>query len=201
MLHSTGVQMPVAVGRASSALDRAAALYARVRSRGQRSGLGLLLNGRSRCLLALDEVDMDGDVCARPCEGIQRVPITHIRGSESRSGDFDRDFNPLHDHNRERWLSVAVARQQGKALPPVELIRAGEVYFVRDGHHRISVARALGQQTVEARVLVWQVTGPLPREAPVTDREQALPGLRRLVNAVKLGLKTAATSSVMAAGE
>jgi hypothetical protein len=52
---------------------------------------------------------------------------------------------------------VAQARQQGLSLPPVELTQVGEVYFVRDGHHRISVARALGQTDIEAEVRVWQV--------------------------------------------
>jgi len=50
----------------------------------------------------------------------------------------------------------------------VELIQVGDVYFVRDGHHRISVARALGQRDVEAEVTLWQVTGPLPWEQPTT---------------------------------
>jgi hypothetical protein len=66
------------------------------------------------------------------------------------------------------WLSVAVARQRGKSLPPVKLIQVGDVYYVQDGHHRISVARALGQRDIEAEVTVWQVTGPLPWEEPAT---------------------------------
>ena len=89
------------------------------------------------------------------------VPISQICGSEGRCHDFDRDFHPLQDHNKERWLGIARARQRGKALPPVELVRVGDVYFVLDGHHRISVARALGQRHIEAKVMVWQVTGPL----------------------------------------
>jgi hypothetical protein len=105
------------------------------------------------------------------------VPIHQIRGSESRPGDFDGDFNPLHDVNQARWLSVAGARLQGKALPPVALVQVGDVYFVRDGHHRISVARALRQTVVEATVEVWQVDGPLLWEAP-TDQSR---GIKRLL--------------------
>jgi hypothetical protein len=173
MPHSTSVQMLASVGMAgnrSSVFDQVAALYARARSQGQQSGLRSILKGCSRCLHTLDGVDAGGEVRTRRCEGIQVVPITQIQGSESRSSDFDRDFHPLQDRTRERWLSVAVARQRGKSLPPVELIQVGEIYFVRDGHHRISVARALGQQEIEARVLVWQVAGPLPWEAPVTGQ-------------------------------
>jgi hypothetical protein len=129
-------------------------LYARARDQGQRGLLLSALTRRSRHLLALEEMEAAHAARALQDAGIQVVPIRHIRGSESRSSDFDRDFNPLHDHNRRRWLNVAAARRRGKALPPVKLIQVGDVYFVRDGHHRISVARALGQRSIEARVLV-----------------------------------------------
>jgi hypothetical protein len=87
--------------------------------------------------------------------GTMAVPISQIRGSEGKSEEFDADFRPLKPLNRDRWVSVAVAFLQGKALPPVELIRVGQRYFVRDGHHRISVARAYGQYDVDAVVTVW----------------------------------------------
>jgi hypothetical protein len=61
-------------------------------------------------------------------------------------------------------MSIARARDRDKALPPVELIQVGDLYFVRDGHHRISVARAVGQRYIEAEVTAWQVSGPLPWE-------------------------------------
>jgi hypothetical protein len=92
------------------------------------------------------------------------VPIAQIGGSEGRASDFDRDFNPIKGHTRQRWLGIAAAREQGKVLPPVSLIRVGDLYFVKDGHHRISVARAFGQEAIEAKVIVWQVEGTLPWE-------------------------------------
>jgi hypothetical protein len=73
-----------------------------------------------------------------------------------------------------RWLRVAAARDQGKVLPPVVLVQVGDVYFVRDGHHRISVARALGQLDIEAEATVWHVSGPLPWDAP---EQPCQPGL------------------------
>ena len=188
MPHSMSVQMWSSVGRVDSrpsALDRAMALYVHARNRGQRGGLGCVLGGRPRCLLSLADIDTSGDLRTRSCEDIQTVPLSQIRGSEGRSGDFDRDFNPLQDRCRQRWLNVAMARQRGKALPPVELIQVGQVYFVRDGHHRISVARALGQQAIEARVLVWQVAEPLPWEAPATPQER---GWGQRLQAVLAGL-------------
>jgi hypothetical protein len=113
-------------------------------------------------------------VTARSTVGSRTVPIEQIRGSQERASDFDRDFNPLQNHTRDRWVSIAVARQRGKALPPVSLVQVGDLYFVLDGHHRISVARALGQRDIEARVTVWQVEGPLPWGRTVLASDLAL---------------------------
>jgi hypothetical protein len=81
------------------------------------------------------------------------VPLTAIVGSEDRSEDFDADFRPLHSDDRERWISVAAARRTGSGLPAVELVQDRDGYYVRDGHHRISVAKAVGQLEIEARIV------------------------------------------------
>ena len=88
--------------------------------------------------------------------GLRTVPIAQIDGSEGRNDDFDTKFRPLRPQHVTRWLSIFGARQRGIALPPVELLQLGERYFVRDGHHRISVARALGQEEIEANVMLWE---------------------------------------------
>ncbi|HMQ35532.1 MAG TPA: hypothetical protein PKD53_32795, partial [Chloroflexaceae bacterium] len=85
------------------------------------------------------------------------VPIARIVASEGRSGDFDRRFRPLTTHTWDRWRGVALALVRGEALPPVELIAVGDSYAVRDGHHRISAAAALGQREVDALVMVVEV--------------------------------------------
>lgn len=115
-------------------------------------------------LLRLAEVEATCSIGARRHAGVHTVPIRQIVGSEGRSNDFDRNFNPLQDHSRGRWLRVADAFQQGKTLAPVCLIPVGDVYFARDGHHRISVASAMGQLENEAEVAVWCVDGSLPWE-------------------------------------
>lgn len=142
------------------ALTAAAALY---RSTAQNSWLGLFwshLSGTSRKLRSLhDCFGANTRILNAHFRGVVTVPLGQIAGSEGRNGDFDRDFNPLNENNRERWISVAVARLQGVALPLVELIKVGECYFVRDGHHRISVSRALKQEYIEALVTVWEI-GP-----------------------------------------
>ncbi len=81
------------------------------------------------------------------------VPLAKIVGTEGRSEDFDAEFHPLKAHNRERWISIAAACQMGIVLPAVELVQDGDAYYVRDGHHRISVARMMGQLEIDARVV------------------------------------------------
>lgn len=137
-------------------------LYHRALVRGRRGGLWSWLLGRSRRLVDLKEIEARCRVCARSYGGLRSVSVGEIRGSAGRSSDFDRDFHPLQTHTQERWLGVAAARRRGKSLPPVSLVQVGDRYFVLDGHHRISVARALGEQYIEAQVTIWQVEGPLP---------------------------------------
>jgi len=138
-------------------------LYSTIRSRGQRSRIWAALCGRSRRLRALAEVEAACVVHEHRYVGVRCVPIDQIRGSEGRSADFDRDFCPIQDRTRGRWLGIARARQAGRSLPPVLLVQVGEVYYVRDGHHRISVARALGQHAIEAKVTVWRVSERIRR--------------------------------------
>jgi hypothetical protein len=116
----------------------------------------------SHRLLDLTAAEESGTVQGSHYAGLQTVSICQIRGSEGRTADFDAEFRPLRKHNRERWQSVAVAHQAGAYLPPVELIQIGDTYFVRDGHHRVSVARAFGQEYIEAKVTVWHISSPLP---------------------------------------
>jgi hypothetical protein len=149
-------------------------LYNRAIGRGRRGWLWSCLLGRSRRLLDLKEIETRCRVNDRSATGLRTVPIEQIRGSEGRTNDFDRDFNPLKNHTQERWLGIAKARQRGRVLPPVSLVQLGDLYFVLDGHHRISVARALGQQQIEARVTVWQVEDSLPWERPAPASQLAL---------------------------
>lgn len=125
-------------------------------------------------LLDLSEVEASMAVRGRFYAGAQVVPIHQIKGSEGRCADFDRTFRPLRPHSRERWIRLAVAWQLGQAMQAIELIRVGDLHFVRDGHHRISVARAFGQQYVDAVVTVWQVDGALPWE-PASERRAWCP--------------------------
>ena len=94
--------------------------------------------------------------------GIRVVRIDSIIGSEGKVSDFDRVFHPLNEASRQRWVGMAIAYLSRLPLPPVQLIQVGDAYFVRDGHHRISVARAFEQVAVDAEVITWNALPPFP---------------------------------------
>jgi hypothetical protein len=81
---------------------------------------------------------------------VQAVDLSSIVGSFDRCDDFDRRFYPLHNRLQTRWVRVASMMLQRTPLPPVELVRVQDCYFVVDGHHRVSVARALEYTTIDA---------------------------------------------------
>jgi hypothetical protein len=130
-------------------------LYDRAFADGRRGQLWSALSRRPNRLGSLVEATAETAMLDRHDAGVHTVAIERIRGSEGRHGDFDADFRPLQKRTRDRWLSLASARLQGVSIPPIELIQIDETYFVRDGHHRLSVARAIGEEYVEAHVTVW----------------------------------------------
>jgi hypothetical protein len=118
---------------------------------------GLNLFGRSRKARALVSLaELQGRFTRQHYIGIQTVPVEKIVGSENRTTEFDGNFTPQADHLESRWVNVAMATLKEVSLPPVDLIQVGKCYFVRDGHHRISVARAFDQATISATVTVWE---------------------------------------------
>ncbi|MCA0158755.1 chromosome partitioning protein ParB [Tsukamurella sp. M9C] len=103
-------------------------------------------------VLPYDEVvSALGYVTERPL-GLQVVPVAQIVGSVDRTRDFDRYFRPRSPALRARWQRLAAAQRRGEAMPPVELKKVGDMYFVVDGHHRVSIAFARGFTTIDADV-------------------------------------------------
>ncbi|MEV0681034.1 chromosome partitioning protein ParB [Actinosynnema sp. NPDC050436] len=84
--------------------------------------------------------------------GLQAVRLDSIVGSVDRTRDFDRRFRPTSARVRERWQRLALAARRGEAVPPIEVYRVGDLHFVQDGHHRVSVAHALGLTVIDAYV-------------------------------------------------
>lgn len=132
-------------------------LYQKAAVRGKLQKLIAALTGKSSDLADLSSLIGHKTVIGQRRLGSMVVRISQVVASEDRSGDFDRQFNPLQAHTRDRWLSIAAARLAGVSMPAVELIQVGDAYAVRDGHHRISVARALGEDYIDAQVIVWDL--------------------------------------------
>jgi hypothetical protein len=109
--------------------------------------------------------------------GLQVVPLDAIVGTVDRAADFDRGFRPTTTRLRSRWERIAAAQRRGEPLPPVSLFLVGELYFVRDGHHRVSVAKSLGRPDIDAYVTEVQTRLQLGRdlrvsELPLKDHER-----------------------------
>ena len=84
--------------------------------------------------------------------GLQSIVLDSIVGTVDRSRDFDRRFRPTSQRVRGRWQRIAEAQRRGQAMPPISVYRIGDIHFVRDGHHRVSVARAQGRVDIDAYV-------------------------------------------------
>jgi len=92
--------------------------------------------------------------------GLQTIPLESIVGTAGQRHDFDRHFRPTTNRVRERWAQLALAQRRGAAIPPIEVYRVGGLHFVSDGHHRVSIAAATGQQTIDAYVTEILTTNP-----------------------------------------
>lgn len=129
------------------------------------------LRGRPADLLDLAAIVRERKIRGEHFAGRQTVPISQIGGSEGRHNEFDAAFNPRQKHTADRWCRVARAWLEGVELGPIELVRVGDLYFVRDGHHRVSVAKAFGQHEIDAVVIEWEVDNPIARAKPANSQE------------------------------
>jgi nucleotide-binding universal stress UspA family protein len=110
------------------------------------------LTGKSADLLSFDEVREKVHGVRGNRRVLMDVPLDSIVGSVGRYEDFTRDFLPRRDSDRERWAKVERLAHDSAGLPPVDLFQIGDVYFVNDGNHRVSVARQMGHSHIEAYV-------------------------------------------------
>ena len=119
------------------------AMFSRILSR---------LKGEKNTLFSFDEVMKMLKVKNEVYIGLQCVRIEEIIGSEGRYNDFNKEFLPRRRNLRVRWQRVDEAHYQDIILPPIKLYRLGNAYFVRDGNHRVSVAREQGREFIDAEV-------------------------------------------------
>ena len=163
--------------RYNTAINR----FKSIRSKGKFLRVFAKILRRRTCLHDLNEIKNGLCLHGSSYAGIRVVRIRSIIGSEGKVADFDMGFHPIHESSRERWVNMAMAYLSCLPLPPVQLIQIGDAYFVRDGHHRISVARALGQTCIDAEVVTWKTTSSLPWE-----RESGLENIETLKQAKHL---------------
>jgi nucleotide-binding universal stress UspA family protein len=129
------------------------------------------LTGRSTELLSYDEVVRRLKTTGSAERGLREIPIDAIAGSVGRPNDFTRDFLPRNDSDQNRWARVrrATTDPEVGGLPPIRVYQIGDAYFVIDGHHRVSVARRLGAETIDA--YVTQVSTRVPLSASASPEE------------------------------
>jgi uncharacterized ParB-like nuclease family protein len=144
------------------------------RARAFRRNLRTILTGRTARLRSMEPMLKAAGVEGRAAGGEREIPIDRIVGSvapDVKTGDFDPAFLPLKRRTRERWTRIYQAMVEGDELPPIDVYKVDDSYYVIDGHHRVSVARNLGRPTINARVINVRTRAPL---GPGTDPESLL---------------------------
>ncbi len=161
--------------------------FGRARSKARWRQLAARVLRRSNGLLAFDEIRQRLRAQGQHFGGFRTVPIDQIVGSVGRYRDFDRAFLPRHALMRHRWQRIDRAYYEEAALPAIELYQVGETYFVKDGNHRVSVAREQGQQFIDAWVVELHVPVPV---ASVQEIETWVRRQDQLEFAARTGLAT-----------
>jgi hypothetical protein len=126
--------------------------FNRARRRQALSRLAHTLRRRSGEVLRYEDVIAAAGFVDERDLGLQVIALDSVVGTVDRGRDFDRAFRPTSGRTRARWERIAAAYRTGESLPPIRVRRVGDMHFVVDGHHRVSAARALGLDTLDARV-------------------------------------------------
>src|SRR5215216_2636811 len=127
------------------------------------------VTGKSNQLLSYDEIAEKLKLHARTERGLRQIPLYAIVGSVGRYTDFTRTFLPRRVGDRERWARVKTVMEGDTGLPPIEVYKVGEVYFVIDGNHRVSIARQSEFKSIEARVIEVRTHIPLTPDVQPDD--------------------------------
>lgn len=147
------------------------------------------LTGRPSHLLSFEEVRQNLRLQDSAYKGLQEIELDKIVGSTGRYRDFTRTFLPKSNMTAERWRRVdAVAHDQG--FPPIEVYQVGDIYFVRDGNHRVSVARIHDTKTIEAYVIEYKTDVPIDTQDDLADITSKLDGILLSMEQAKFFKKT-----------
>ena len=137
------------------------------RGRAFRRNLATILTGRAQRLRSIEPLLRAAGLEGRSFGGVREIPVDKIVGSvapDFKSGDFDPGFLPINRRMRERWTRIYQAMVEGDELPPIDVYKVDDRYYVIDGHHRVSVARSLGRPMLNARVINVRTRAPLGRD-------------------------------------
>jgi hypothetical protein len=132
------------------------------------------LKGESNELLPFEQVREQLPFRGQHYIGMKEVPVDQIIGSMGRYRDFDRAFLPRQKRTRGRWINIDKAHHADVILPPVELYKIGDIYFVIDGNHRVSVASERGQLFIDAHVIEIETPVPITTDMDMADLELKL---------------------------
>jgi hypothetical protein len=135
----------------------------------RRIGAFLRRDPGSNRLLSFDEVKSALGAVEQVYLGMRTVPVEKIVGSVGRHRDFDRAFLPSKGDLGTRWKRIDQMMQRAEELPPMSLYKIGDAYFVRDGNHRVSVARQIGVELIDAEVI--EIRSRLPIDSALTARD------------------------------
>lgn len=142
----------------AAARDYAQGLFDRLWMKGQTLKFWARITGKTRNLLALSDVEHVYDDVPFHILERQSIRLEQIHGTQGRVDRFDSDFLPLARRNKQRWVSIAVAAMDNEiTLPPIDVVQVGDIYYVEDGHHRVSVAKGLDKLFIDANVTVWEI--------------------------------------------
>jgi hypothetical protein len=125
------------------------------------------LSNSDNDLLPFDEVIKRIPLKGQSYGGLKQIETDRIIGSVSRFTEFDREFLPRQTYTRERWESIDQAYYKDIILPPIDVYQIGEIYFVKDGNHRVSVARERGQLYMDAFVVKISIPGNLDKHTNI----------------------------------
>ena len=120
-------------------------------------GLQSVFSG-SKDLLAFEDVRKHLRLAQKNYRGLQDIPVNQIRGSVGRYRDFTQTFLPRSNQLRMRWMRINTLAY-AKGMEPIDVYQVGDAYFVLDGNHRVSVARQMGNPTIQAHV--WEYLSPI----------------------------------------
>lgn len=136
------------------------------------------LTGKQGQLPRFNDLYAHGEVKQERDAGVQPISIEQIAGSMENCNSFDREFNPISGHNPDRWISFARILESNGELPTIRLVKVGENYFIVDGLHRISVAKAYRRAFIDAHVIELEMDYV---QHHAIDRTQTVMGLQESV--------------------